>query len=110
MGYILTESEYAALDKALTGSLLYDNGVFIYQDNKEDYIGCTDKETVEGYTYREINSELGTIYLVPILEFLPELDSIFIDFEECYGFTKEDMKAYEGLIKKTDNFIQDIDY
>lgn len=107
--YQMSKAEYDALDKAFTKSGLYDDGQFIYQKDGGDYYACYNQEYVKDYDY-EIEDEVkeydddNMFYIVPLLDYMLELDDAFADLEEVYGFTEKDMEAYMGLLKKAEDY------
>lgn len=103
--YQMSKAEYDALDKALTKSGLYDDGQFIYQKDGGDYYACYDQEYVKDYDYEvEEYDDDEVFYIVPLLDYMLELDDAFADLEEVYGFTEKDMEAYMGLLKKAEAY------
>ena len=54
MGYILTEAEYKALDKAFTKSEMADDGQMIYQYKGCDYFAAFDEDYVSPFQYLEL--------------------------------------------------------
>ena len=83
---ILTKPQYNALNKALTKSHL-DNEFQITQQNHTDCIHVCDENT-------NVSLEEGVILI----------DEALLDFVECYQFTKEDIDAYDELLKQLDLF------
>lgn len=80
--YIMTEAQYGAIAKALRASHLGD--IYqIFQKNENDYI--LDEEEGKAYTLKE-----G----------LEMINEGFIDFVKCYEFAKEDIVAYDELMRK----------
>lgn len=98
--YILSEKEYNALDKAFTNAGWEDDGQFIYQYKGCDYYGCYDEDYLDGYDYKKIKEDGDTIYIVPLSEYMGEIDDALIDFVDCYDFNDEDIEAYDGLCKR----------
>lgn len=96
--YIMTEQEYAALDKALSRSLHY-SYCFILQKDGCDYFALDEKP--DDYKSKRVYVKgSGFVYLVPVLEYMKEEDDSLCDFVECYEFTEEDIEAYDELCKK----------
>lgn len=90
MGYVMSEEQYNALNKALMKSHLSD--IFeVTQEDNVDYI---------------INEEEDEV--LSLSDGLAQIHDGLIDFVDCYDFDDNDIEAYDSLMRLFNIYDEDV--
>ena len=110
MTNIFSMEEIDVLDKAFDGAKLTEDGQFIYCANEkmETYYACYNKDYVSGYDFTIIEEDDDSFYAVPLDKMLSEINDSLCDFVDCYGFTDEDIKVYDRMMRRFGIYGKDV--